>query len=52
MNKPSFQERGGPRSVSGDPIEETTITESNGIHMLRAACWSGAEISTAWKVTN
>lgn len=48
----AFQERGGPRSVSGEPIEETTIFESNGAEMLPALGWSGAEISTACKVTN
>jgi hypothetical protein len=47
-----LQERGGPRSVSGEPIEETTIFESNGAEMLPAVDWSGAEISNACKVTN
>lgn len=52
QNWAGFQERGGPRSVSGEPIEETTITESNGTEMLLAVCWSGAEISNLWNAKN
>jgi len=48
----AFQKRGGPRSVSGEPIEETTILESNGAEMLPALDWSGAEISNVCRVTN
>jgi len=48
----SFQERGGPRSVSGGPTEETTITESSSAEMLLATRWSGAEIVKARKLTN
>jgi hypothetical protein len=40
----AFQERGGPRSVSGEPIEETTILESNDAEMVPVLGWSGAEI--------
>ncbi|HXM62799.1 MAG TPA: hypothetical protein VN950_18200 [Terriglobales bacterium] len=47
-----FQERGGPRSVSGEPIEETMITASGGREMLPVARWSGAEIWNAWNATN
>jgi hypothetical protein len=47
-----FQERGGPRSVSGEPIEEIMITESDGTGRLRDARRSGVEISNAWKSTN
>ena len=46
-----FQERGGPRSVSREPIEETTIIESNGTEFL-AVRRSGAEISNVGRVTN
>lgn len=47
-----FQEAGGPRSVSGEPFEETMITESDGAEMLPAVGWSGAEITNARKATN
>lgn len=47
----SFQERGGPRSLSGEPIEETTIPESNGAE-LQAAHWNGAAIPNTAGVTN
>ena len=39
-----FQERGGPRSVSGEPIEETTISAFNGAETLPPVCLSGDEI--------
>lgn len=47
-----FQERGGPRSVSGEPIEETTITAFNGAETLPPVCLSGDEISNAGRVAN
>jgi hypothetical protein len=42
---------GGPRSASGEPIEETMISESNGVEM-RLAVRTGREISDAWNTTN
>jgi hypothetical protein len=47
-----FQERGGPRSVSGEPIEEATITAFNGAETLPPVCLSGDEISNAGRVAN
>jgi hypothetical protein len=37
---------GGPRSASGEPIEETMISESNSVEMLLAVR-TGGEISNA-----
>jgi hypothetical protein len=37
-----FQERGGPRSLSDGPIDETMISESNADEILAARC-NGAE---------
>jgi hypothetical protein len=47
-----FQEPGGPRSVSGEPIEDTTITESDGAEMLLTAHLSRVEVSNAWYAMN
>ena len=47
-----FQERGGPRSVSGEPIEETTMTAFHGAETLPPVCLSGDEISNAGRVAN
>jgi len=46
-----FQERGGPRSVSGEPTEDTTTLESLGAEVLLALCSSGSEISNVWRLT-
>jgi hypothetical protein len=45
QNEVGFQEQGGPRSVSGEPMEESMITESNGAEMLLHTYRNGPEIS-------
>jgi len=47
-----FQERGGPRSVWGDPIEETMIMESDGTEIFPRGLGDGPIISNAWGDTN
>jgi hypothetical protein len=44
QNQLVFQEAGGPRSVSGEPIDETMIRESIGAAMFVAMNWCGVEI--------
>jgi len=46
------QEQGGPRSVSGEPTEETMIIESNDAEILLAPRRSGVEISNVRNTTN
>jgi hypothetical protein len=41
-----FQELGGPRSVSGDPIDKTIMAGWKGDEILPPACSGGLEIST------
>jgi hypothetical protein len=45
QNGLGFQEQGGPRSVSGDPIDDTMMTELKGGETLPPACNSGLGIS-------
>jgi hypothetical protein len=45
-----IQEWGGPRSVSGGPIEETVMVKSSAIKTLPVAGWSGAGVSNLRKV--
>ena len=52
QKRAGFQERGGPRSVSGEPIEETMITESSGSEMWPPVYGTETEVSTACRVTN
>lgn len=42
---------GGPRSVSGEPIEETMISESKGVEKLLAVRRREV-ISKAWNTAN
>jgi hypothetical protein len=42
-----FQERGGPRPVSGEPMEETIIAASSGAEIAFAARRRGMEVSNA-----
>lgn len=52
QKRAGFQERGGPRSVSGEPTEEMMIAESSGREMWPPVFGTGTEVSTACKVTN
>ena len=52
QNEVGFQEQGGPRSVSGEPMEEAMITESCGTEMLLDADRNGVGISNVWNATN
>jgi hypothetical protein len=52
MQDPVFQKRGGPRSVSGEPIEETMIVWSDGGKILATADRSGAETPNVRQATD
>ena len=47
-----FQEQGGPRSVSGDPTDDTVMAELKGGETLPTARCSGIGISNLWSSAN
>jgi hypothetical protein len=47
-----FQELGGPRSLSAEPIEEIRMTESDGIEIPPAGRVSGLTTSSVCNAAN